>query len=130
MLHTGTGMEDVVLVGTVYERIMLKFWGVISQFFPTGSWGPHCRWGLLAVSCQSALIRRSVLSSIYLFTSASRGPDVVTLLGLGMFACLGVVGNFPSPSTSYGIVVFLMEVGTNCYLKFYRPISLHIGGPM
>jgi len=44
---------------------------------------------------------------------------VVTLGGLGMFACQMIVGNFPTTSTSYGIVVFLMEVGTNCYfVKF------------
>ena len=60
------------------------------------------------------------------FISARRGPYVVTLGGLGMFACQKIVGNFPTISTSYGIVVFRMEVGTNCYFVEFRTNLDHL----
>ena len=61
----------------------------------------------------------AVCQVVFQFISASGGPYVVILGGLGMFACLWGVGNFPTPSTSYGIVVFLMEVCTCTCTNFF-----------
>ena len=72
----------------------------------------------LQVGFVSGFMPDAVSQVICRFISASRDPYVVTLGGLGMFTCLGGVGKFPTSTPSYGIVVFLMEVGTNCYFDF------------